>query len=206
MSVRYRKKGSGNYRKKSSGTKPDYPIGEPRFPSNPFPWPGPDDLPDFPDLSLRVFLVVRAAGQDEGTRPVASLGGGSPDIVIEGPTTTLFTLTNIAHLVPEPGSDQAIAARIWNFGDDDAVTARIRFWEVRTLQGSEPEPELIGTAYRGIPHRSSIVVQCPEVWTPTNPSRVSVMVDVSDTVNDPITTPFDPFSDRHVAQKIIVSA
>ncbi|MCK0142268.1 hypothetical protein [Aliiroseovarius sp. F20344] len=198
---------SHRYDKKSpKGCDPYDKLDEPRLPYNPFPWPRVEDLPRFPELPISVFLVLRGTIPDDGSRPIATLGGGSPDIQIDGPTTTLFTLTNIAHLVPAPGSEQRIAARVWNFGDNTAVAARVRFWEVRTLQGSSPEPELIGAAFIDVPYRSSISVQCPEVWRPSNASRVSVMVDVSDAVNDPVTAPFDPFSDRHVAQKIIVSA
>jgi len=176
----------------------------PRLPRNPFRWPRPGDIPEPWETLLTPFLVIRASPDDDGTRPVASIGGGSPDIVIVGPTITVFTLgSGTAHLVPAPGFDQEIAVRIWNFGSDSTVASRIRFWEVRTLQGSEPEPRLIGTAYRGVPSESSVLVHCPQVWHPTDISRVSVMVDVSDTLNDPVT--FHPLSDRHVAQKIIVS-
>jgi len=196
---------TNEYHESKSPGADDYTRQEPRLPSHPFPFPRHGDIPSFPYLKLLPFLVIRASAADDGTRPIASLGGGSTDISIDGPTTTLFTLTNIAHLVPAPGSEQSIIARIWNFGSDGVVTARVRFWEVRTLQGTEPEPELIGSAFGGVPAQSSVLVKCPEIWRPTNPSRVSVMVDVSDTVHDPISTPFDPFTDRHVAQKVIVS-
>lgn len=182
------------------------PDGETRFPKKPFPFPRPGDVPCFPKLPQdAVFLVIRNALSDQGDRPVATLGGGSPDIVVDGPTTTLITLTGMYHLVPAPGSEQSITARIWNFGSDASVAARIRFWEVRTLQGSAPQPVLIGETFRGVPSESTISVPCPVVWAPTNPHRVSVMVDVSDTVKDPVTVAFDPFADRHVAQQVIVS-
>ena len=178
---------------------------QPRLPPHPFPFPGPYGLPDFPDLPHRVFLMIRGTFEDDGTRPLASLAGGSPDIAVEGPTTTIFTLTGIAHLVPAPGRAQSLAVRVWNLGSDASVTARVRFWEVLTLQGEEPEPTLIGQAFRGVLGQASVTVPCPVPWTPTDPSRLSVMVDVSDSVHDPLTTAFDPFADRHVAQKIIVS-
>lgn len=177
----------------------------PRLPQRPFPFPGPGDTPKFPDLPHRVFLMIRGAFEDDGARPLTSLGGGSPDIVVDGPTTTIITLTGIAHLVPAPGSVQRLAVRVWNLGSDDSVTARVRFWEVRTLQGTAPEPALIGRVFRGVPGQSGISVSCPVPWMPTNPSRLSVIVDVSDSVQDPLITEFDPFADRHVAQKIIVS-
>lgn len=189
-------------RRKYPKTKPG---GDSRFPSDPFPFPRPGDIPCYPKLPLSVFLVIRNALPDQGERPVTTLGGGSPDIVVEGPTTILITLTGIFHEVPAPGSEQSIAARIWNFGSDESATARIRFWEVRTLQGSAPEPALIGQVFRAVPSQSTMIAQCPVVWTPTNPHRVSVMVDVSDAVNDPVSSPFEPFADRHVAQKVIVS-
>lgn len=189
----------------SSYPPPSYDPDRPRFPKNPFPFPRPGDIPVYPEVPHAPFLVIRAAPGDDGTQPVASLGGGSPDIVVEGPTTTLITLTGVFHLVPAPGTEQSLAARVWNFGSDGSVTARVRFWEVRTLQGSAPQPSLIGAAFLGVPGESSVVVHCPVTWTPTNPHRVSVMVDVSDTLADPITAPFNPFADRHVAQKIIVA-
>jgi len=176
-----------------------------RLPPHPLPFPGPYDIPRFPELPHRVFLMIRGAFEDDGTRPLASLDGGSPDILVEGPTTTIITLTGIAHLVPAPGSVQSLAVRVWNLGSDASVTARVRFWEVRTLQGTAPEPTLIGRVFRGVPGQASVSVSCPVPWLPTNPNRLSVMVDVSDTVHDPLTTTFDPLADRHVAQKIIVS-
>jgi hypothetical protein len=177
----------------------------PRLPPHPFPFPGPYNQPVFPDLPHRVYLMIRGAFEDDGTRPLASLGGGSPDILVEGPTTTIITLTGIAYLVPAPGSVQRLVARVWNLGSDASVTARVRFWEVRTLQGTAPEPALIGRAFRGVPGQASISVSCPVPWMPTNPRRLSVMIDVSDSVHDPLATAFAPLADRHVAQKIIVS-
>ncbi|MBY6151669.1 hypothetical protein KUV47_00465 [Vannielia litorea] len=184
-----------------------YPKPDPdtRFPHNPFPFPEPRDIPEHEEVARKVFLLIRNNLADNGARPVASLGGGSPDITVEGPTTTLITLTNVFHLVPEPGSDQRISARIWNLGGDAAMNARIRFWEVRTLQGSPPEPQLIGQAFRGIPAESTIVVQCPVQWRPVDAHRVSVMVEAADSSRDPVTSPFAPLSDRHFAQKIICS-
>ena len=106
--------------------KQEYPYGKPedgpRFPKNPFPFPRRGDIPTFPEVPHRPFLVIRTALGDEGARPIASLGGGSPDIAVDGPTTTLITLTGVFHLVPAPGSEQTLAARVWNFGSDASVT------------------------------------------------------------------------------------
>jgi hypothetical protein len=144
--------------------KPEEP---PRLPRDPFPWPRPGDIPEPDETPLTPFLVIRVSQDDDGSRPVSSLGGGSPDIVITGPTVTVFTLgSGTAHLVPAPDFDQTIVVRVWNFGSDASVTARIRFWEVSTREGSEPEPELIATAYRGVPGESSALVHCPEIWNP----------------------------------------
>lgn len=183
---------------------PKEPKGR-RLPRHPLPFPKPGDTRCYTDVPHSVFLLIRSAFDDAGTRPLDTLGGGSPDIAIKGPTTTIITLTGIAYLVPAPESLQSLSVRVWNLGSDAAVTARIRFWEVRTLQGTDLEPSLIGRVFRGIPGESSVLVACPVPWMPTNPSRLSVMVDVSDSLRDPLTVPFDPFQDRHLAQKVIVS-
>ena len=165
----------------------------------PFPRPKPGSITKYPEARYTPFLLVRLNDQDQGDRPVVSdpFILLSPDITIVGPS-------GVPNAVPLPGVPHNIMARVLNLGSSDSISVRVRFWAFPTdafaILGDETVSELISTTRVFAPSQGSAVAISPTSWLP-NADLMTVIVDVSDMVRDPITTPFDPFSDRHVAAR-----
>jgi hypothetical protein len=165
-----------------------------------FHFPFPPRLPRPRPPVYTPFLLLRSNAGDQGIRPIDWMefleDNGSPDIRVVGPL-------GIPNLVPTPGQPHQISALVRNLGRQGSA-AEVRFWAYQSLLGGEAVSELIGRATAFVPARGSSRVQCPTSWIPGDGDLLSVMVDVSDPVADPIAVPFDPLLDRHVAQQIIM--
>lgn len=157
--------------------------------------PGKNDGGHVPPVTP--FLLVRCAPTDLGARPIApgTPFWVSPDIWVE---------SSDPGGNPVAGEPNTIVARVFNLGAFQASPVQVDFYWADPSLGLVPSSmNHIGTAWTEVPSLTSVVVPCPVPWVPTliNDGHECAMVNVSNWLADPITSPFDPVADRHVGQR-----
>ena len=143
------------------------------------------------------YLVIRYASSDPGLRPVpfGTPFWKSPDIWVKSPDPSGN---------PVAGGGNWVYANITNMGTMDALGVRVEFWWANpSLAINKTTANLIGTIYVSVPGLSTVPVKCPTLWIPVqvNKGHECLIVQCSLPIFDPIVSPFDPVSDRHVGQR-----
>ncbi len=143
------------------------------------------------------FLVIRNALPDLGARPTPPGFNfwSSPDIWVD---------SSDPFGNPVAGEPNVINARVLNLGSFQAVPVQVDFFWADPSLGLVPASmHHLGTEWVDIPSMTSAVVSCPTPWVPVvvNGGHECVIVQCSNWILDPITQPFNPVADRHVAQR-----
>ena len=176
-------------------TRPAPDVGNP---DRPIPSP---DVPggkngDGPHYST--WLLVRYQAGDTGNRPLApgSVFWESPDVWTQG-----------SQGVNQPvvGEPTQVFARVTNLGMQDATPVTIKYyWADPSLAIVEDPSKLIGEITNAlIPSNSSLVIQSPIDWVPTevNNGHECLVAEAFIPTFDGLTDPMHPMGDRHVGQK-----
>ena len=176
------------------------------------------------------YLVVRAAANDRGARPLPGVFWESPDI---------YVLPNVdaaaAPLAPPTLGGVAVAnapttlyAHVWNLGKAPAYRIRVEFyWFNPSLGITFADRNIIGAAWINLENRftlyddwreqtesgnvylsrgSHAIVRCPTTWVPTyeNAGHECLVVRAFEPILDSVAlTQFSAARDRHVAQRNI---
>ncbi|MBV8841444.1 MAG: hypothetical protein JO307_01425, partial [Bryobacterales bacterium] len=176
------------------------------------------------------YLVVRAAANDNGARPLSGVFWESPDIYV-APNLD----ASMAPLKPPTLGGVAVAnaantvyAHLWNLGKAPSYRVRVEFyWFNPSLGITFADANLIGAAYVNLENRftlysdwqertdtgtpyltlgSHAIVRCPQTWIPTyeNAGHECLVVRVLEPILDAVNpTQFSAAQDRHVAQRNI---
>lgn len=143
------------------------------------------------------WLVIRYAAGDFGLRPIP---GGlphwvSPDIRVQSSDPTGKAVA---------GEENFVYVRIFNIGMARAAPVKIDFyWANPALGLGAANMNLIGSEWVEIRSQFSKEVKCNTPWVPifVNNGHECLMVNCSDPILDPISSPFLPRLDRHVGQR-----
>jgi hypothetical protein len=143
------------------------------------------------------WLVVRYAAGDIGTRPLASgsVFWESPDV---------WVVSSLGINEPVPGEANQVFARVTNYGLQQANSVVVKFWWANpSVAITEATANLIGIGFVNIPSLRSVVLECPAPWIPIeeNGGHECLLVEAYNPSLDPLTSPMDPWVDRHVGQK-----
>jgi hypothetical protein len=146
------------------------------------------------------WLFIRYTTFDLGIRPIPNgiPFWESPDIWIESSDPDPSKAV--------PGEDNFLHVRIFNLGKADAAPTRVDFYWADPSAGLGPgNMNLIGTEWVEIPAHTAVELRCAKPWVPTylNGGHECLMVNCSNPILDPITSPFQPTLDRHVGQRNI---
>jgi hypothetical protein len=155
----------------------------------------PRTIPPNTEVPYSSFLVIRSMVGDNGTRPLppATEYWAGPDVWVE---------SRMGVDQPIPGEDNTVFARVSNWGLQDATGVIIEFYFA--IPGlAITTPTLIGIGYANIQSGDSAVVECPTKWVPDsiNGGHQCLIVQAYIPLFDDLTSPQDPFDDRHVGQK-----
>lgn len=143
------------------------------------------------------WLIIRYASGDFGLRPIPSGQPywHSPDIWIESSDPNGKGVA---------GEENFVHARIFNLGMADAVPVKVDFyWANPALGLGEANMNHIGTEWVEVRSQSLQEVRCNTPWVPVhvNNGHECLMVNCTNAILDPITSPFEPTNDRHVGQR-----
>ncbi len=143
------------------------------------------------------FLVIRNALTDLGARPTPPGFNfwSSPDIWVD---------SSDPFGNPVAGEPNVLKARVLNLGSFQAAPVQVDFYWADPSLGLVPASmHHVGTEWVDIPSLTSAVVACSTPWVPVlvNGGHECVIAQCSNWILDPITHPFNPVADRHVAQR-----
>jgi hypothetical protein len=168
----------------------------------PFPVP---DLPAEGNGRDTTFLYIRYNAADDGTRPVVPSTADwwdSPDVWVK----------NSGGInLPLAGVPNQVFAQVSNGGLQDASGVFVNFyWADPSLAITEATANRINASpvyVPLIPHQSSVIVPCPDPWTPVvvNLGHECLVAEAWIPLYDDLPyahpAPLDPVTDRHVGQK-----
>jgi len=144
------------------------------------------------------YLNIRYDVADTGARPLApgTVFWVSPDILVS-PTDAYGNV--------QVGTNVTVQAHVLNWGLAPAIAVNVEFYWLNPALGITPaNGNLIGSKLVTVPALNYVDVICPKTWTPTfvNGGHECLIVQCT-CPQDPITAPFLPALDRHVAQRNI---
>ena len=161
-------------------------------------WPPPKKVRQGPTLTP--FLVVPAfegdTGNDSHLREVPPLPPGSPR------TFNAFLGVRFANL----GDEYSFVCDVHNLGPMASYGGIAVFYVGQfplTSSGARGQPTWTPFGYAGftVMPGTSISIQCPNKWRPATSSDVEhggILVQAYDLLVDPMTSPYNPYQDRHV--------
>lgn len=163
------------------------------------------NVPFFP------FLVVRSQLGDHGERPIGAINFASPlDIWVTDvdPGPSIPPGGGIRSSTLTEGASLAVYAHVWNLGRAPTAGVQVDFFMVDTPNcGQTPSGPMqsMGTAWLNLGPAVSLgchqLVMCPNRLTvPPPTSPFSIIVQVS-ALGDPVTVPWQPYADRHIARR-----
>jgi len=142
------------------------------------------------------WLLIRAFANDVGIRPLPgdTCAYLSPDVNAVSSDGGPLTV----------GVRAQVSARVWNLGAFNAIQTRVDFyWGNPGAALTLDQLHDLGTAFVTVNSMSSMVVACPNVWTPTyvNGGHECLIARASCQPFDPAQAALiDPWSSRHVGQ------
>jgi hypothetical protein len=144
------------------------------------------------------YLNIRYDVSDMGMRPLA------PGTVYWAPPDIFVSPTD-AYGNVQVGTNVTVQAHVFNWGLAPAIAVNVEFYWLNPALGITPaNANLIGSDLVTVPAMNYLDVTCPQTWTPTfvNGGHECLIVQCT-CPQDPITVPFQPVLDRHVAQRNI---
>lgn len=154
------------------------------------------------------FLVLAAAGGDQGERPIPPSSG------LHNASLEVFELTGGGKPTGNPvgavkvGKSYQIRCRVVNLGSAPVLVGIAEFFVATPAQldaaAVQPETPLPALGYGGfsLPRGKTAVVICRNPWSPTQEQSVkaSVLAQVYDPTGDFVVRRFDALQDRHVGR------
>jgi hypothetical protein len=164
--------------------------------------------------SFYPYLLVRTFAGDRGDRPLHLIDASkSPDIWTWGgdPADAPEVPEDASATIAVKGAATTVYAHVWNLGRAPIIGVKVEFYWFDLSQDIKDETaKPIGIARVDLAPRTSTschkLVKCPQAWVPNfdNEGHQTLIVRVS-SIGDYIssTYPWEPFGDRHVAQRDI---
>ncbi|KSV72238.1 hypothetical protein N183_27095 [Sinorhizobium sp. Sb3] len=148
-------------------------------------------------LHYTPWLIIPAHQTDCGLRPLPSGTPywASPFIGVNSPDPSGKPLA---------GAENQVVARVFNLGALTSAPTIVRFyWADPSVGLGAANAHQIGSIMIEVPPLSSQVIACPTPWIPTflNNGHECLFVSADNAVLDPVTAPFEPWSDRHFGQR-----
>lgn len=145
------------------------------------------------------WLLMRSMPWDYGLRPLpdGTAFWLSPDISVESSDVLGRAVA---------GEENFLHARVFNLGKAVAIPTRVDFyWADPSVGLGAEHMNLVGTEWVEVAAHSAVDVRCNTPWVPTflNGGHECLKVNCNNAMLDPIHFPFEPWHDRHAAQRNI---